>query len=225
VPDLVGYIENVRSRVPHPVTTDDSWLPFALGKDGDFDYANVIEVARACDFLSLHVYAFADAYWESWDWQQASVELAMRPRAMMDAALSYNQLALRSVRDALAAHDLEVPIVIGEAGWKDRTEFTLMTEAPEDAIEVHLAHAINQKMFYDDLWAWVYGAKKDSDSPLAAFYFEAFDEPWKGAWGDDHWGLFDVNRKSKYVIWEDFGDLKPAGASEPKPEDAACFKP
>jgi hypothetical protein len=71
----------------------------------------------------------------------------------------------------------------------------------------------------------VYGTKKDADSPLAAFYFEAFDEPWKGEWGDDHWGLFDVDRKSKYVIWDQFAAEKPAGAAAPKPEDAACYKP
>jgi hypothetical protein len=54
------------------------------------------------------------------------------------------------------------------------------------AIEIHCAHPVNQKLFHDDLTSWVYGAAKDADSPLAAFYFEAFDEPWKGAWGDDY---------------------------------------
>jgi exo-beta-1,3-glucanase (GH17 family) len=223
VPDLVGYIRDVRARVSLPVTTDDSWLPFALGKDGATDYANVIEVARACDFLSLHVYAFADAYYESWAWKQESVPLSMRPRAMMDAAAAYNREALHEVRGALGKHGLEVPIVIGEAGWKDRTEFTPATPDKEQATEYWLAHAINQKWFYDDLVAWVYGAKKDQDSPLAAFYFEAFDEPWKD--DDDHWGLFDVERHSKYVVWEQFPAEKPAGAVTPKLEDAACYKP
>jgi hypothetical protein len=35
--------------------------------------------------------------------------------------------------------------------------------------------------------------------PANIFYFEAFDEPWKG--GDDGWGLWDVNRKEKFVLW------------------------
>jgi exo-beta-1,3-glucanase (GH17 family) len=228
VKDLAGYIENVRSRVAQPVTTDDSWLPFMLESDGDFSYANVIEVARVCDFLSLHVYAFADAFWGSWDYQRLDVEEAERPRAMMDAALAYNKEAIELVRQALTPHGLgDIPIVLGEIGWKDRTEFSPEMEGtpPEDAIEFYMAHAINQKMFYDDLQRWVYGTDKDATSPLTAFYFEAFDEPWKGEWGDDHWGLFDVERKAKYVIWGEFSDLKPEGAVEPKASDAACYRP
>jgi hypothetical protein len=34
--------------------------------------------------------------------------------------------------------------------------------------------------------------------PGNIFYFEAFDEPWKG--GDDKWGLFNVQREARYVI-------------------------
>ena len=41
---------------------------------------------------------------------------------------------------------------------------------------------------------------------MSCFYFEAFDEPWKG--GDNpgdsekHFGLFTVDGKAKYPIWD-----------------------
>ncbi len=70
--ELVAYIEDVRERVALPVTTDDSWLPFMLGEDGATSYADVILVAQAVDFLSLHVYAFADAFYEGWGGSHAT---------------------------------------------------------------------------------------------------------------------------------------------------------
>ena len=214
---------DVRKRVKQPITTDDSWLPFMLEKDGATDYKDVIDVARVSDFLSLHAYAFSDAYYDSWDYKLENVPEAMRAEAMMDAAFAYTKESIRGVRETLAAKGVSLPIVIGEAGWKDRTPFVPGKDPDEDAIEYYFADPLNQKVFFDDLESWVYGAGKDADSPLAAFYFEAFDEPWKGEWGDDGWGLFDVDRKAKYLMWEKFPDLKPAGAEPPAPGSAAYY--
>src|SRR5262249_23917292 len=173
------------------------------------------EVAKAVDFLSVHAYAYIDAPW-SWDWKQLGVpEGHGRDVAMMNGALAYTQACIKSVRTALASKGLERPIVIGEAGWKStNTRFT-------DKDANYRAHPVNQKMFYDALTTWVYGAANDSNSPRTAFFFEAFDEPWKLE--DDGWGLFDVNRKAKYVLWKDFPDLKPAEAMDYKDDDAVYY--
>jgi exo-beta-1,3-glucanase (GH17 family) len=225
--DLVSYMLEVREKVTQPITTDDSWLPFMLGVDGKTDYKNVVHVARASDFLSLHTYAFADAFWGSWDYKQESVPEAERAQAMMDAAFAYTKVAIGAVRAKMAEHGVNIPILIGEAGWKDQTKFSPAnaSDAPEDAIEAYFAHPINQKIFYDDLVSWVYGEGKDADSPVAAFYFEAFDEPWKGAWGDDGWGLFNVDRQAKFLMWDAFPDLKPKDAKAPEATDAVYYKP
>ena len=221
--ELAAYIRQVRSRVSQPVTTDDSWLPFVFGQDGATSYAEVVQVVRAVDFLSLHVYAFADAFYGGWNWKQESVPEDKRARTMMDTAMAYTRASLGLVRAAIRERGLDRPILIGEAGWKDTTKFTA-ADKPEDAIEAYFAHPVNQKMFYDDLTSWVYGAAKDADSPLAAFYFEAFDEPWKGAWGDDNWGLFDVNRRPKQVVRSAFPDLEPAHAMTYAEGDAVYFR-
>jgi hypothetical protein len=183
----------------------------------------VVEVARAVDFLSVHVYAFADAFYGSWEWKQESVPLAQRPAAMMAAAFAYTRQSVIDVRAALAAHDLERPIVVGEVGWKSATKYTPADPA-EQAMEYYFAHPVNQRIFYDAAMRWVYGAGRDDDSPAAAFYFEAFDEPWKGEWGDDNWGLFDTDRRAKYVIWDLFPDRKPPGAPAYTDSDAVCYR-
>ena len=217
--ELVAYIQEVRGRVAQPVTTDDMYLPFLLGQDGQTSYAGVLDVAKAVDYLSLHAYAMLDAPYDSWDWQQLAVpEGHARAVAMMNAALQYTKDSIDGVRTTLAGHGVNKPILIGEVGWKTAPA----TGTDADLTEVYRAHPVNQKMFYDALEAWVYGNAKDATSPKAAFYFEAFDETWKG--DDDAWGLFDANRKAKYVMWDAFSDDKPAGAPAYTDDDAVYYK-
>jgi exo-beta-1,3-glucanase (GH17 family) len=215
--ELAAYIAEVRARVTQPVTTDDSYLPFMLGDDGATSYASVLQVAQSVDFLSLHVYAFVDAPYESWDWEQRSVPAGPgRAAAMMAAALAYSKSSIDGVRTAMTAHGLDLPIVIGEVGWK-----TSATDRGGDPTEVYRAHPVNQKMFHDAFQSWVYGDAKDASTPAAAFTFEAFDEPWKK--NDDGWGLFDVNRLAKYGTWRTFPDRKPAGAPAYTANDAVYY--
>ena len=52
---------------------------------------------------------------------------------------------------------------------------------------------------YDELQAWA------SATHTTVFFFEAFDEPWKGDPNDPlgaekHWGLFHVDRTPKEVM-------------------------
>jgi exo-beta-1,3-glucanase (GH17 family) len=218
--DLVYYIDYVRARVTQPVTTDDMYLPFTLGNDGSTSYADVLQVAQAVDYLSLHVYAFVDAAYDSWDWEQLAVPSGpARATAMMGAAMDYTKSSLDSVRTALGVYGLSLPIVVGEAGWK-----SVPGQGPDaDPTEVYRAHPVNQSIFYGALEDWVYGSQRDTSSPAAVFYFEAFDEPWKGS--DDGWGLFDATREAKYVMWDAFPDLVPPGSPAYSLGDAVYYDP
>jgi hypothetical protein len=64
--------------------------------------------------------------------------------------------------------------------------------------ESERAHPVNQKMMFDRLMTWQDQARMSGDGPRAIFWFEAFDEPWKG--GDDKWGLFNVQREARWVL-------------------------
>ena len=212
--DLAEYIEQVRAGIAQPVTTDDLYPPFELVGG----YQDVLQVLQSVDYLSVHVYAAIDASFASWDYQQLSVpEGPARADAMMKAALDYTKLNIANVRSTLKQVELDLPIVIGEAGWKSR--FTDRTKVAEAVY----AHEVNQQIFFDALEDWVYGAGRDKDSPATAFYFEAFDETWKTS--DDGWGLFDTNRVAKYVMWHAFPELMPPGATPFTSTDARWFKP
>ena len=107
-------------------------------------------------------------------------------------AMSYTIANLQAVRNALP----QSRIVITEAGWA--------TAAKEFGAR---ADDLKQKQYYHDLFAWA------GQMNITTFFFEAFDEDWKGDTGDPlgaekHWGLFTVDRKAKLAMRELYPDLK-----------------
>ena len=175
---IEAFLAAVRAGIQQPVTTDDNWALWAAAPD---------DLLKAVDFVALHTYSLLDTVSApgQWDWQQADVPADQRAAAMMDASIAKAKAdysAARSHLDGLG--HTTMPIVIGETGWK----------ATPTGGETQRAHPVNQKMYVDRLAAW----KASTGAPLNIVYFEAFDEPWKG--GDNGWGLFDVERKARYVI-------------------------
>jgi exo-beta-1,3-glucanase (GH17 family) len=102
----------------------------------------------------------------------------------VDEAMPFSIANLQAVRNALP----HSRIVITEAGWASvGSEF-----GPRASEE-------KQKRYYHDLFAWT------DRMNITTFYFEAFDEDWKGDPNDPygaekHWGLFTVNRLPKEVM-------------------------
>lgn len=102
----------------------------------------------------------------------------------IDEALPYTIENIESVHAALP----DKPIAILEAGWA-----TVAEEFGEQASEA------NQARHYAELSDWASGAN------VTVFFFEAFDEPWKGDpdrtdGAEKHWGLFNVDRTPKQVM-------------------------
>jgi len=104
----------------------------------------------------------------------------------IEEAMSYTIENVQKVRDSLP----DSKIVITEAGWA-----TVASEFGERASED------KQEQYYKDLMAW------SADMNITTFFFEAFDEDWKGETAnplgaEKHWGLFTVDRKPKKVMQE-----------------------
>lgn len=101
------------------------------------------------------------------------------------AAANYSFVNAANVTTTTGA---AMPMVVGETGWK-----AVQTNAGSP-IETAAAMPINQKYFLDLLTGWQNGGT----GPKAVFYFEGFDEAWKG--NDDGWGLWDQNRTARYAL-------------------------
>jgi Glycosyl hydrolases family 17 len=178
---MAVFLKQVRDQITQPVTTDDNWAFYANSP------RSIIE---AIDFVAMHTYPELDTQYPdiAWNWQQRDVPAERRAAAMMDGALDEAKRQYDAVRKRLDdAGFTNLPIVIGETGWN----------AVDLGKLAFRAHPVNQKMYLDRLADW--GDKsKNPKGPLAIFYFEAFDEPWKE--GDDGWGLFNVQRQARYAV-------------------------
>ena len=102
----------------------------------------------------------------------------------IDEGLAFTVENLAGVRQALP----DKPLMVLEAGWA-----TVASEFGERASEA------NQERYYEELRQWA------STNRTTVFFFEAFDEPWKGDPGnplgaEKHWGLFNVDRTPKQVM-------------------------
>ncbi|MDX1284908.1 MAG: glycosyl hydrolase family 17 protein [Draconibacterium sp.] len=102
----------------------------------------------------------------------------------IDEGMPYSIENIQKVRNSLP----NSKIVIGEAGWA-----SVASEFGERANE----H--KQKQYFDDLMQW------SRDMNITTFFFEAFDENWKGdpnnpMGAEKHWGLYTINRKPKLVM-------------------------
>lgn len=102
----------------------------------------------------------------------------------IDEALAYTAKNVRSVRRTLP----DKPIAVLEAGWP-----TIASEFGDRASEA------NQARHYAELRQWA------ASTNTTVFWFEAFDEEWKGNPDDPrgaekHWGLFNVDRTPKEAM-------------------------
>jgi exo-beta-1,3-glucanase (GH17 family) len=86
------------------------------------------------------------------------------------------------------------PVVIGEAGWATKKH----TAGDQAKYIRGQPGEVEQKQFYDALLAWT------TRERITNFYFEAFDEKWKGGPHPDevekHWGLYHSDRTPKLAI-------------------------
>lgn len=115
----------------------------------------------------------------------------------IDEALDYTKENYASVAERYP----EKPVVITEAGWTTRSNGRGID--PENVNET------NQKIYFEKLMNWV-----DKEGILT-FFFEAFDEPWKGSPDplepEKHWGLFNLDRTPKAAMRGRIGSsLQPA---------------
>jgi len=184
---LEGYIDTVRNQVTQPVTADDDYTFYTR--------AEADTVLQRIDFVSIHTYPFS--YTGRWDWQQTGTAAGpARAAAMMNAAFSnardtFEQVAGHLYRNAVGVTervDASLPIVVGETGWKARQT------NPGAEIESYAAHPVNEKWYYDLVYAW----ERTAGGPGTVFFFSAFDEAWKDI--DDGWGLWDKDRAPRYVL-------------------------
>lgn len=92
--------------------------------------------------------------------------------------------------NAVAQAYPDVQIVITEAGWA--------TASNGQGIDVDKVNEVYQKQYFQQLMDWA------EQEQVLVFYFEAFDENWKGSCDpfepEKHWGLYRADRTPKLAV-------------------------
>jgi exo-beta-1,3-glucanase (GH17 family) len=108
----------------------------------------------------------------------------------LDAALPWTIATVRSIADFHPG----LPVVLGETGWATRRH----TEGDQAKYMKGALGEAEQRTFFDAVTEWA----RESRTPV--FFFEAFDENWKGGAHPDevekHWGLYRADRTPKAAV-------------------------
>lgn len=104
----------------------------------------------------------------------------------IDEAIAYTKENYYSVAEKYP----DKPVVITEAGWA--------TQSNGHGINPEYVNEEYQKVYFEKLMEWT------ETENILAFFFEAFDEPWKGSPDplepEKHWGLYNLDRSPKLAM-------------------------
>ena len=179
------------------ITSSDNFASWGGGSD-DYHNDDLDELIRSVDFVSMHTYAFHDTHYNPSFWnldvipenedKQDTIKQAIK------RAVDYELNQFDSVKKYVHEIDPSKEVHIGETGWSSVASDLYGYGGTEAADEYKLG------LYYQMISDICYSMS------LTCFYFSAFNEPWKDSTNENgsenHFGLFTVEGKAKYPLWE-----------------------
>ena len=179
------------------VTSSDNFASWGGGSD-DYHNDDLDELIRSVDFVSMHTYAFHDTHYNPSFWNldatPENVDKQDTIKQAMKRAVDYELNQFDSVKKYVHEIDSSKEVHIGETGWSSVASDLYGYGGTEAADEYKLG------LYYQMISDICYSMS------LTCFYFSAFNEPWKDSTNENgsenHFGLFTVEGKAKYPLWE-----------------------
>ena len=179
------------------VTSSDNFASWGGGSD-DYHNDDLNELIRSVDFVSMHTYAFHDTHYNPSFWNldaiPENVDKQDTIKQAMKRAVDYELNQFDSVKKYVHEIDPSKEVHIGETGWSSVASELYGYGGTEAADEYKLG------LYYQMISDICYSMS------LTCFYFSAFNEPWKDSTNENgsenHFGLFTVEGKAKYPLWE-----------------------
>jgi len=179
------------------ITSSDNFASWG-GGDSIYHTAALTQLYKAVDYVSIHTYPMHDTHYNPvfWGTMQQENNLTQQEKiySIMLRALGYAQSQYQSVFQYMKSVGVNKPIHIGETGWSSNSE-SLYGAKGSKACDEYKAG-----LYYRLIREWTNQAK------ISCFYFEAFDENWKDKdrpmGSENHFGLFTIDGKAKYALWE-----------------------
>ena len=207
----VNHLQDLKKQKKLPenlwITSSDNFASWGGGEDS-YHTEDLNSLIKAVDFISMHTYAFHDTHYNPSFWKFnknlkndfSDLEIINKS---MNNVHEYTISQYNSVKNYLDKIGVKKQVHIGELGWS-----TVSNELYGNN-GTHAADEYKQALFFKKIREWTIKEK------ISCFYFEAFDEPWKDSQNnpngsENHFGLFTVDGKAKYALWEnvDNGSFK-----------------
>ena len=207
----VNHLQDLKKEKKLPenlwITSSDNFASWGGGEES-YHTEDLNSLIKAVDFISMHTYAFHDTHYNPSFWKFnknlkndfSDLEIINKS---MDNVHEYTISQYNSVKNYLDKIGVKKQVHIGELGWS-----TVSNELYGNN-GTHAADEYKQALFFKKIREWTIKEK------ISCFYFEAFDEPWKDSQNnpngsENHFGLFTVDGKAKYALWEnvDNGSFK-----------------
>jgi len=179
------------------VTSSDNFASWGGGGD-EYHVPDLDKLIQAVDFIMVHTYPMHDTHYNPDFWKTPKEEFALSDLEKIDAAMlrskEYAQMQFQAVIDYMHSIGVDKPVHIGETGWASSSDGYYGPEGSKAVDEY------KSGIYHRHMRAWT------QEAGISCFYFEAFDEPWKDAenpaGSENHFGLFTVEGKAKYALWD-----------------------
>lgn len=181
------------------ITSSDNFASWG-GGGNEYHVPELNELIYAVDYISMHTYPMHDTHYNPVFWGNNAEENYLSKEEKIDNAMQrsveYAQNQYNSVKKYMESLGVQKPIHIGETGWATYSNEKYGNEDSK-AVDEYKAG-----IFYKKMRKWT------NDNNISCFYFEAFDESWKDAGNpggsENHFGLFTIEGKAKYALWDLF---------------------
>ncbi|MGK0389098.1 MAG: exo-beta-1,3-glucanase (GH17 family) [Maribacter sp.] len=179
------------------ITSSDNFASWG-GGGSEYHTEDLSRLIRSVDYVSLHTYPMHDTHYNSQFWgimeSEDSLTDIEKIKAAMERAKEYAVLQYQNTTDYIRAIDSEKLVHIGETGWASSSN------GHYGSLGSMATDEYKESIYYNLMRDWT------NKEGISCFYFEAFDEPWKASDNpgnsENHFGLFDINGKAKYVVWD-----------------------
>ncbi len=179
------------------ITSSDDFASWG-GGDPSYRTKDLEDLIKAVDYVSMHTYAYHNSHYNPQFWQSPEEDKNLSDIQKIDAAmLRAKQFAMnqyKAVSDYVKSIDADKTIHIGETGW------ATVSNGLYGPTGSRATDEYKQAAYYKHLREWT------NEAGISCFYFEAFNERWKDAHNsngsENHFGLFTVDGKAKYALWD-----------------------
>ena len=197
----VNHLQALKKKGDLPkdlwITSSDNFASWGGGSP-EYHVNDLNELIKAVDYISLHTYPMHDTHYHPVFWGVEASEAGKSKEEQialaMERSLQYAVTQYEAVKKYIQSLGIEKPLHIGETGWATSCN-ELYGNNGSKATDEYKAGIFYQKM-----------RKWTNENKIACFYFEAFDEIWKDAsnagGSENHFGLFTLDGKAKWAIWE-----------------------